>query len=405
MSGFVTDTISRADALRMAAERLNFPWQIRTASVPIEAAAGRLTACDVINNAPYPPYTRSLRDGYAVHSSDTQAANTGTPMFFEKAKEIKMGEIPDFILSRGEAAPIPTGGILPEGADSVVMLEECDEAGGWVEVHASVQHGDNVIFKGEEKREGEVLIKRGTQIDARNIGMLAACGISSVCAADIKISVVSTGDEIVPVETQLLPPGCIRDINGSNIRTLLKEYGFDADYRGIMGDGEDFADNYSRLLDECDVLILSGGSSVGMRDRCSGAIEKYPGLLVRGINIAPGKPTIIGGNAHKLVVSLPGHPVSCVISAFVVLLPLLMKLIGAEHKFKSIILPLERDLSARTGPEEFIPCMLTAAGTVLPAPAKSGYFAALDGISGFIRMPEEKETARAGEKVEVLLWK
>ena len=195
------------------------------------------------------------------------------------------------------------------------------------------------------------------------------------------------------------------------MRSLLSRYGFEASYRGILSDeGDDFEAAVRDEIEKCDVLVLSGGSSVGVRDHCSRVLEKLPppGLMVRGINIVPGKPTLIAGclEEKKLVVSLPGHPLSCLTVAFVLLLPLLLRLVGADGEGYGIKmrLPILSDVTARTGPEEFVPCRVTAEGKIDPILAKSGYVSSLASADGFIRIPEDRETIRAGDTAEVWLW-
>jgi molybdopterin molybdotransferase len=322
-----------------------------------------------------------------------------------------MGTVPEFSIASGEAAAIPTGGILPNGADAVVMLESTTSTGGWIEVRNAVQSGDNVIHAGEEFSAGQKVLSRGDIVDFRTVSILSTLGIKSVPSTDLRISILSTGDEIVPVETRPLPPGRIRDVNGWSVRSLLSRYGFEASYRGILSDeGDDFEAAVRDEIEKCDVLVLSGGSSVGVRDHCSRVLEKLPppGLMVRGINIVPGKPTLIAGclEEKKLVVSLPGHPLSCLTVAFVLLLPLLLRLVGADGEGYGIKmrLPILSDVTARTGPEEFVPCRVTAEGKIDPILAKSGYVSSLASADGFIRIPEDRETIRAGDTAEVWLW-
>ncbi|MDD4160112.1 MAG: molybdopterin molybdotransferase MoeA, partial [Synergistaceae bacterium] len=334
-----------------------------------------------------------------------------TPTFLNKTGDIPMGALSDISIRPGNAAGIPTGGVLPDGADAVVMLENTSFAGGWVEVRSAVQSGENVIHAGEEFTAGKNILSRGDMVDFRSMSILATLGIKTVSAADLKINVLSTGDEIVPIETKPLQPGKIRDVNGWSLKSLLMRYGFDSEHRGILSDeGGNFEKKLKEEAAQCDVLILSGGSSVGTRDHCSKALEKLaaPGLMVRGINIVPGKPTLIAGclEEKKLVVSLPGHPLSCVTVAFVLLIPLLLKLIGAKNTGYGTKLKLTaaRDITARTGPEEFIPCKITDDGKIDPILAKSGYVSSLASAEGFICIPEVRETIRAGEAAEVWLW-
>lgn len=409
MAGFVKEVAPRAAAIREIAVKLEFPWTYRTAEVPLEDAIGRRCAEDAVCREPYPPFDRSLRDGYAVDHRDASGASPGTPLFLSNKGDVLMGKMPSFRIGSLETCSIPTGGIMPEGADAVVMLEDTAQAGGWVEIRRGVQAGENVIKKGEEIAEGERLLAAGSLIDFKTIGNLAAIGVAELPIVDLRISILSTGDEIVPVTAKEVPVGAIRDVNGWNIKAMLSRYGFKAEYRGVVGDDADeFGERFHKELDSCDVLVLSGGSSVGVRDNCSHLLESMPapGLLVRGLNIAPGKPTLIAADkdARKLVVSLPGHPLSCLAVAFTVLIPLLLELIGARETLCTTLMPIACDLTARTGPEEFVPCIVRCDGKAVPLPAKSGYVSILSEASGFIRVPEDKETMRTGEETEVWLW-
>ncbi|MDO4987532.1 MAG: molybdopterin molybdotransferase MoeA [Synergistes sp.] len=411
MSGFVKEVTSRKIVIENVTESLCFPWKIRSRRVRISDAAGLRSAEDIYSDTAYPPYSRSLRDGYAVHHEDVSGASASSPVFLTTKGEVVMGEVPDFEVLRGEAAPIPTGGILPRGADAVVMIEDTDSAGGWTEVRASAQAYENIVMAGEELPCGERIMERGTLIDFRGIGALAAAGISDLNVPDLNISILSTGDEIVPVETKELPPGSIRDVNAWNLAAMLARYGFISSYKGIAKDsGAEFEASFNNALKESDVLILSGGSSVGVRDRSFEVLSRMsdPGLIVRGINIIPGKPTLIAADrkAKKMVVSLPGHPLSCLTVAFTVLLPLLLKMIGAPHDFCGTLtrFPLSGDLAAHTGAEKFIPCRISKEGTAEPLAAKSGYITALKEADGFICLAEDTETMRAKEEACVWLW-
>lgn len=411
MSGFVKEVTPRIQALDYVAEMLEFPWNKGKIMIPSDDALNKRLFEDFIAAEKHPPYTRSLRDGYAVCSSDVVAATPGTPTFLSITGEVPMGELHGLRVSPGEAVYIPTGGLLPVGADAVVMLENTSFAGGWIEVRSPAQSGENVIPAGEEFQEGAKVLSRGDLVDFRTMSLLSSLGVSEVPALSLRISILSTGDEIVPVDTSPVPPGKIRDVNGRSVRSLLARYGFESEYRGILSDdGDVFESSLLRELSKCDVLILSGGSSVGIRDHCSKVLEKLPepGLLVRGINIVPGKPTLIAGSLEdkKLVVSLPGHPLSCMTVAFVLLLPLLLKLTGASNGCPGIktLLPLSRDLTARTGPEEFVPCRVTDSGEAFPILARSGYVSSLASADGFIMIPEDRETIRARERAEVWLW-
>lgn len=321
-----------------------------------------------------------------------------------------MGEVPDMALGPEELVAIPTGGMLPRGADAVVMVEDTARAGDWVEVRRAVQRGESLLFMGEDVAIGDTLLGRGELVDCTSSGLLSTMGIERLEVADLRIGILSTGDEILPVGTSPLPSGYIRDANASMLGAALKQYGFASRPYGIVPDREDVMEaRVAEVLGECDVLFLSGGSSVGVRDHCSRIMESLPapGLLVRGINMVPGKPTLIGASQKegKIVFGLPGHPLSCMVACLFVVLPILLRMIGAgsKHVGRYLRLPLGEDVLGRTGPDEFTP-MCIKDGLVLPIAAKSGYVSAMQHADGFIKLSSNQETLRRGEDVDVWMW-
>jgi molybdopterin molybdotransferase len=240
-------------------------------------------------------------------------------------------------------------------------------------------------------------------------GLLGSFGITEISVMDVKIGIISTGDEIVPIDSPA-PPGFIRDANAGMIRSLLKAYGWASEPFGIAPDSwPELKSRFWEALAACDVVIVSGGSSVGARDHAARVMEGMapPGLLVRGVNMAPGKPTLIGGDAcgRKLVAGLPGHPLSCMVAAIFVVLPLLLAMCGApeKHAGRYVRLPLAGDVPGRTGLDEFVPVRIEPGGA-RPLAAKSGYVSAMRGADGFVRLRPDRETARKGEEAEVWIW-
>jgi len=246
-------------------------------------------------------------------------------------------------------------------------------------------------------------------LDYRNVGVLATLGSSFFDALDLKIGILSTGDEIVPADTLDLPAGKVRDANACFLEFLLARHGFPARRLGIVPDRKEaLEESVLEGLEENDVLLVSGGSSVSTRDHCSEILENLPepGLLVRGVNMSPGKPLLIAGSLarKRLVLGLPGHPLSCSIVAITVLLPLLHRLIGSkEAPLKSSFASLSSDVIGKAGVEEFVPALMVA-GKARPVPGKSGYVGVLREARGLIRLTETEETRRAGDTVEVLEW-
>jgi molybdopterin molybdotransferase len=407
MSGFVEEARSIDECVSFVAENLGFPWDTRSREADVDGAFFARSAADVRAPEPYPPFTRSLRDGYALDHANTVGASASSPVFLRLAGEVVMGSAPPFELAGDEAAAIPTGGMLPAGADSVVMIEDTSLAGGWVEIRSPVQRGGNVMCSAEETARGDILLRKGEMIDA---GVLATFGISSVRVVDVKVGVISTGDEILPAGASPLPMGFIRDANTPIVRSALRRYGLSPKSYGIVPDvWDDLRTRAGEALAECDAVLLSGGSSVGARDHTARLIESLskPGLLVRGINMTPGKPTLIGGSISekKLIVGLPGHPLSCLVAVIFVVLPVICAMIGTDASGvgKRCAFPLAEDVSGRAGADEFIPATVGMNG-VRPLAAKSGYVSAMRNADGFIRLRPDTETLRKGETAEVWLW-
>ncbi len=410
MAGFVQEVRPIAECVDFVAETLSFPWHTEGIERRMEDATMTRSLRDVVSKEAHPPFTRSLRDGYALRHSDTTGASPGAPVFLRFAGEVVMGEAPRVTVGPEELVAIPTGGMLPEGADSVVMIEDTARAGEWVEVRKAVQRGESLLFEGEDVAAGDVLLGRGELIDCTSAGLLSTMGIGNVEVLDLKVGILSTGDEILPIETSPLLPGYIRDANAPMLGALLRQYGFSSRSYGIVPDREDVMEVRVReALAECDILLLSGGSSVGVRDHCSRMMESLPppGLLVRGVNMVPGKPTLIGASERerKIVFGLPGHPLSCMVACIFVVLPIFLRMIGAEseHVGKYLRLPLGADVQGRTGPDEFTPMRLVD-NFVVPLAAKSGYVSAMQHADGFIKLSSNQETLRRGEDVDVWIW-
>ncbi|MCL2684347.1 MAG: molybdopterin molybdotransferase MoeA, partial [Synergistaceae bacterium] len=273
MRNFVEETKPIDVCLNLVSEALVFPWEVREKILPLDAAFGSRVARDITAGEPMPPFDRSLRDGYAVRSGATLGASPGSPSFLRVVGDIEMGGKPAVEISGDMAASIATGGMLPRGADAVVMIEDTEDSGGWLEVRRAVSRGENAVFEGEECRRGDLLAGRGDMIDCARAGMLSAFGVSEVAVADLTVGVLSTGDEIVAVDSQP-PPGCVRDSNSYILGALCARYGFRFKSYGIVGDSlEKLRYTAETVASECDVILLSGGSSVGTRDHTTAVVE------------------------------------------------------------------------------------------------------------------------------------
>ena len=302
--------------------------------IPLSEAAGRVLAQDVIADADLPDFARSTVDGYAVQAASTFGAAEASPAFFQVVGSIAMGESPGFSIAAGQAARIATGGMLPPGADSVVMLEHADALDeATIEVLRSVAPGQHVITAGEDFAKNAVIAFGGRRLRPQDTGVLAAFGRTRVRVTRRPVvGIISTGDEVVPADAAP-GPGQIRDVNSYTLAGLIAESGAVPLAFGIVKD--DFAALHAacaRVLDRCDMLLVSGGSSVGVRDFTVEVIAAFPGseILVHGIAISPGKPTILARVLDKPFWGLPGHVVSAMVVFARIVRPFLRHIAGAS---------------------------------------------------------------------------
>lgn len=402
MSRFLT-VIPVADAVA-AVIRLSSPPVRET--IPLESSAGRILASAVTADTDIPGFDRSVVDGYAVRSADTAGAGDAIPALLACSGRIVMGRQDVHApLAPGTCTYIPTGGVLPEGADAVVMVEYTEEAGDTVLVKRSVSHGENVLLRDEDFRQGECVFSSGRLITPQDAGVLAACGCSSVTVAKKPVvGIISTGNELVPV-TVVPGPGQVRDANASMLAAYLTGYGCIPRHYGIIADERQaFEGVLARAVPECDVVLLSGGSSKDDRDMTAAVIATMGEVLVHGIAIAPGKPTIIGRIADKPVFGLPGHPASAFVVLIAIVRPLLDRMLGIPR-------PLERteqatlaaNIPSQRGREEYVRVTVEN-GIATPLFGKSGLLNTLIRSNGLVRIPAGSEGIEQGSIVEVILW-
>lgn len=400
------------DLKQVIAYRSEFPV-VETEIVSLFDATGRVLAEDIVSDIDLPDFTRSTMDGYAVSASSTFGASTGSPALLLIKGGVSMGEEPDFKIGAGEAARIATGGMLPAGTDSVVMIEFTDAVDDTaVEVFKSVAPGQNIIEKGEDFKKDITVLFKGVKIRPQEKGLMAAFGVENVRVYKKPVvAVISTGDEVVPVG-EYPPPGHIRDINTHSLSTLVSEAG------GVPLAFDIVKDDFSRLksvleeaFQKADMVLISGGSSVGARDFTMDALAALPDstTLAHGISISPGKPTILASVAGKAFWGLPGHVVSAMIVFEVVVKPFLGKISGLiderKNNFRQTAF-LTRNLASAQGREEFIRVKLfdkdgrTFAEPVL---GKSGMINTMVTADGLVRIPLNTEGLDKGSRVNVRL--
>ena len=379
-----------------------------TEFVPISAAAGRILSEDIIAEEYVPDFNRSTVDGYAVRAADTFGCSDAIPAILSLQGEIRMGEDAGFALLRENCAYVPTGGALPEGADCAVMLEYTEDYGdGTIGILKPGAPGMNVIFRGDDVYPGKVVLQAGRVLSAQDIGALAAIGRTVVpVQRKLKIGVISTGDELVPPGQKPLP-GQVRDVNTALLSALLTEQGAEVHSYGIIVDDEDLLrETVTRAVQECDAVLLSGGSSVGVKDASCRIIESLGELLLHGIALKPGKPTIMGRAGNKPLVGLPGHPVAAFVVARLFVVPLLDRLAGRERPLWSVTAELSESVGANHGRAQVNPCrLLRQDGRVLALPirSKSGLITQLAGADGFFCIERDCEGLPKGAPVQVYL--
>jgi len=402
MSRFLS-VISVADAVKIAEKIAPLP---KEETVPVEASAGRVLISDVSADSDIPGFDRSVVDGYAVRSADTAGAGDASPALLRCAGRVAMGQH-DATLTIGsaECAYIPTGGILPEGADAAVMVEYTELAGDTVLVRKAASHGENIIRKDEDFRAGETVFSRGRRLSPQDAGVLAACGCTAVPVAKKPlVGIISTGNELVP--GGVVPgPGQVRDANGPMLAAWLREYGCEPRLYGIVKDEcEAFCAIIARAVAECDVVLLSGGSSKDDRDMTARVIAEQGEVLVHGIALAPGKPTIIGRIESRPVFGLPGHPASAFVVLIAVVRPLLDRMLGQKQPLlRTVRATLSTNIPSQRGREEYVRVKVEN-GVATPLFGKSGLLNTLVLSDGLVCIPAGFEGLEQGSLVDVILW-
>jgi molybdopterin molybdotransferase len=387
-------------------------------TVDLAFACGRVLAAEILASETVPHFDRSVMDGYAVRARDTFGASETLPAFLEIAGEVAMGEQASQQLKPGKAIAIPTGGMLPEGADAVVMVEYTAPLDAQtIEVTRAVAPGENILKKGEDIALGEQLLPRGWRLRPQDVGMLAALGASSIAVhARPRVAMLSTGDEIVPVSTPVLPPGKVRDINNFALAAQIQQVGAVPGCRALVADRlEALVEICREAFQEHDVVILSGGSSVGMRDFTVRILEGFAGaeLLVHGVAIRPGKPTILARIGKKIFWGLPGHPVSALMVCWALVLPSLAALQGvkrveaAQDQGRVLRGILATQLPSVHGRTDYIPVTLSRDGEemlVKPIFGKSAMISVLGRAAGYVVVPAHVEGFDRGTCVHVHLF-
>ena len=377
-------------------------------TVSLTAAMGRVLAEDITATEYVPDFNRSTVDGYAVRASDTFGCTDSIPAVLPLQGEVLMGQGAAFVLKKGCCVAVPTGGAVPEGADCVAMLEYTEDYGdGTIGVMKSAAPGQNMIFRGDDVYPGKVILQKGRVLSSQDIGALAAIGLIKVpVVKKLTVGVISTGDELVSPDA-IPGPGQIRDVNSPMLEALLAGFGVDVIRYGIVVDDEALLrKTVEKAIAQCDAVLLSGGSSVGIKDAACRIIESLGSLLLHGIAIKPGKPTILGKAGNKPLVGLPGHPVAAYFITKLFVLPLLSQLMGRISEVYTTTAKITENISANHGRAQYHCCRLERRGEELyayPIRGKSGLITTLAGANGYFCIDRDCEGLPQYAEIQVTI--
>lgn len=384
---------------------------VRTKQVHINDGLGSILAENIHVTLDLPPFTKSTVDGYAVYAEDIQTASEKCPVKLLLSGETKMGHLSKRPLNRGEAQYVPTGGMVPAGADCVVMIEETAVSQGTVEVFTRLKSNDNLILKGQDLKKGALGLRAGTKIYERHIGLLAAIGVEHIQVYKKPVvSILITGDELIPLGTTP-KDGQIYDINSYSLKALCESYGLEVYKTAIvLDDFEAMCSQIENALQNADCLLISGGSSMGKKDYTVDAVKTIDNaqVIVHGLAFKPGKPTLIAKANDKLILGLPGHPVSSLMVMDTVGRRLIDEIwnvrLAKRHRVRAVLSSsvepaFERDTC------QMVRLIKSEAGlSAEPINGKSGMISWIGHSDGYIVAEYKDGILEPGREVEVYLW-
>ena len=376
----------------------------RRERVPILRANGRVNAADVLSTRDVPPFSRAGMDGFAVIANDTFGASRYEPKTLRVVEKVYTGQVPTKQVGQGTATEIATGAPMPAGADAVVMVEETERDGDTVRILTPVYPRQNVGKQGADIVTGQTVLRAGEVLNPSRIGALAALGVGEVEVFEQPtVAILSTGNEIVDPGVEL-KPGQIYDINKFTLSTIIAEQG------GVarpFATAQDTIEALEQAIDAClacDMLVFSGGSSVGERDLILDVLKRKGEVLFHGIAVKPGKPTVFGVVGGKPVFGMPGYPTSCLSNAFMLLVPALRRAARLQPRQQATVaLPLGQRIVSTTGRHQFYTVRIVD-GQAMPAFKASGDITSMSQADGYIEIPAQTDIVEKGHHVEVKLF-
>jgi molybdopterin molybdotransferase len=401
-------TVMRRQEVATLLESEFSKWKQEQEWVSIEDALGRVLAADLVSEENIPPFRRSTVDGYALRAADTTGCSDSLPAFLQMLGETRMGEGTDLEVQAEQAVYVPTGGIVPRGADAVCMIEYTENFQDEIAIQRPMNQLENLVEVGDDVSIGECVLQKGSRIQTQHIGAIAALGRNRVLVKKrIKVAILSTGDELVG-PGKPLKLGQIRDSNTDALRAMVIALGCEVVMADrILDQFDALQSGLQKAISESDLVLISGGSSVGTLDMTPDIINSLgePGILVHGIAIKPGKPTMVAKVQNKAVFGLPGHPASCLIAYKAIVEPFIQERLLAE-KIKVFPLTAVADfqIHVSSGRDVFYMVQIQeneGRWIAKPVHGKSGMVSLLSKADGYIEIPMEKEGIQRGEIVSV----
>jgi molybdopterin molybdotransferase len=395
------NVIPIADALSLVLEKFGGKTG-QVESVGLDQALGRFLGEDIVAQEDVPAFDRSTVDGFAVRSADLRGCSDSIPAILQKVGDSVMGHSYDLPLMPDTCVYVPTGGAIPPNADAMVMLEFTEDLGGdQFAFYKPVAPGANLILRGEDLKQGEAILKSGKELGVADIGTLAALGKTEVPVfSQPVVGIISTGDELVP-PGESLQPGQIRDVNSDMLKAAVEQRNGFAISKGIVEDDFDALKNACiELISRVDILLVSGGTSVGEKDNMPRIMVDLGEMFIHGLAVKPGKPTIIGEIEGKAVFGLPGNPVAAFFIFDSLVKPLLIAMQGGKAQIEQVEARLTRAVSSNHGREEFILVRLEGSEAE-PVPSKSGLISTVSRANAYFIIPRDQEGLPKGALVQV----
>lgn len=403
------NVLSVEEAKKLLLERFS-DYKFEVEEVDIDRIKNRILAEDIISDVNVPEFNRSTVDGYAIRASDSHGASDSIPSILNIIGEVKMGEEARLNIRAGESLYVPTGGMLPKSADAMIMIENTEKMDEeTLLINKAVAVGENIVYKADDIGLGELVLERGRRVSTEEIGVLAALGIRKTRVyKKPRIYTISTGDEIIDIDEKL-ETGKIRDINNYTLKSLITDIGGEVSGSSIIRDDyELLRSGLEEALRVSDIVLISGGSSVGTRDYTHKVIESFDGdgVFVHGLSIKPGKPTIMGEGEGKLIIGLPGHPVSSIVVFNAFLKDYINSKLGTREIASSVDAVMDFNFPSSPGKTSYQMVKLELRDGIYyaePTFGKSGMISLLSKSQGYIILEMHEEGIYKGEERRVYL--